>query len=92
MDYKAAHKFSTYNRASIEKRALCGCFNCQTIFHSLGTRERKDWPIQEWTDRGHTAKCPLCGVDAVLSSADVPDVSDPNFMRGMHDYWFSDTG
>ena len=88
MDCEAAHRFSTYNRASIEKRALCGCFHCETVFHSLGIDSRSTWPIREWTDKDQTALCPMCGVDAVISSADVPGVAFPIFLREMHNYWF----
>jgi NAD-dependent SIR2 family protein deacetylase len=38
----------------------CRCFHC---LHAFAAEQIKDW-----ADDGETARCPICGVDAVLSS------------------------
>ena len=78
-----AHKFSRRHRASIERRAICGCFYCVEVFNP------KHVYIKEWIDGGTTALCPLCGIDSVLSTVDEPRAADEHFLQAMHDAWFS---
>ena len=73
-----AHKRSMHNRQSLESTERCGCFHCQAQFNPC--------EITEWTDEGTTALCPHCGIDSVLSSADVE--YDADFLEAMHKRYF----
>jgi len=84
LDPKALHKFSSHHRASIERGDRCGCFCCGKKFRPA------EYPIKEWIDEETTALCPFCGVDAVLSTADVPEADDENFLEMMEAHWFSE--
>jgi hypothetical protein len=77
-----AHSACDYNRAAIETGARCGCFYCQEIFSPTET------PIKEWTDYQRTAICPLCGIDSVISSVDIPEILDKQFLETMNQKWF----
>ena len=55
---QTAHRYCSHNRELIEASEWFGCFYCIS-FH-----RPKD--IKEWIDDGHTAKCPQCGIDAVI--------------------------
>jgi len=35
-----------------------------------------------------TALCPHCGIDSVIGSASGYPVSEPQFLKAMHDHWF----
>jgi hypothetical protein len=81
---KEAHKFSIFNIGWIKSSEVCGCFYCQTTFDP--------GKIIEWTDFGHdkgsTALCPNCGIDAVVGSNPNLPVRDSTFLAEMHSYWF----
>lgn len=47
-----------------------GCYYCLETFKSS--------TIEHWTDRGHTAICPMCYIDAVTS------ITDPEELKVMH--------
>lgn len=84
-DYlKEAHKYSIFNKEWIKNSEVCGCFYCQTTF--------EPGKIVEWTDIGHdkgsTALCPNCGIDAVIGSKPNLPVTDMVFLARMHFYWF----
>ena len=55
------HKECTYNKDElmrIESLGMdCSCFYCGKRFNPK--------EIKEWTDKGQTAICPHCGIDAV---------------------------
>lgn len=55
-----AYEHSKLNRRFMSQGTVCRCFHCLGEFPA----ER----ISHWTDQGETALCPVCGVDAVLSS------------------------
>jgi uncharacterized paraquat-inducible protein A len=74
-----AHTYSSNHREAIERSQLCGCFSCLSAF-STGE-------IREWIDKGQTAICPRCGVDAVLGDAMGLSLDD-EFMRAMEKEWF----
>jgi len=77
---KNAPKYSMRNRVSIEESEGCGCYCCCEVFSKLG--------ITEWTDKGETAICPKCGVDAVIAqSMSVP--LDKESLKEMQQYWFA---
>lgn len=77
-DLTSTHRGARNNKQSIESGGTCGCFYCLNTFQPSR--------IEKWIDNGVTALCPICGVDAVLSS-NVSSV-DPSFLRRMHDRWF----
>lgn len=79
---KAAHRHAGNHRAEIERSEICACFSCCKSFSAS--------EIDEWLDDGDgTALCPQCGIDAVIGSASGFPVADADFLRAMHDYWFS---
>jgi hypothetical protein len=43
--------------------------------------------ISEYTDDGHTAKCPKCGIDSVIPG-NVDEVIDEKLLEEMNEYWF----
>ena len=75
-ELERAHARSIHNRALLTGR--CGCFQCLSTFMA----ER----VTEWVDED-TALCPVCGIDAVLSSAS--DSISPETLEQMHTRWFS---
>jgi hypothetical protein len=79
-----AHPASNFNRAAIETGALCGCFYCEKVFSP------DDQPIKMWTDYRRTAMCPYCGIDSVISSADIPEITNEAFLRIMNKKWFGE--
>jgi len=87
----AAHSKSANHRADIEASLSCGCFYCRSTFEPSEIAEWVDWPDDpddaETVNRGQTALCPHCGVDAVLGShSGFPITSE--FLTAMHRYWF----
>jgi hypothetical protein len=73
-DLEAAHRRSIRNRLA----GRCGCFYCLATFMA----ER----VTDWADDGETALCPVCGIDAVLSST--ADPVSPAVLAQMHERWF----
>lgn len=83
MDYKKIHKFSIYNRTSINKSEKCGCFYCESIYQS---KEILEWIDADESGIGQTALCPKCGVDSVLGDNDI-EIKD-EVLKKMKEYWF----
>jgi hypothetical protein len=81
---RAAHKCCSNHQVQVESSNVCGCFYC------LGTFSPTQ--IEDWVDdKDGTALCPKCGIDSVLADkADYP-VSDPEFLKAMHAFWFERT-
>jgi hypothetical protein len=79
MNVEDAHLFSSRHRAQIEGSSVCGCFYCLATY--------PPWEITEWIHGGVTARCPRCGIDAVLgSSSGVPLTTE--FLTEMMEHWF----
>lgn len=83
-----AHKHCSKHRQEILNSKLCGCFYCESVF--------KPSEITEWTDedennRGQTALCPECGIDSVIGEKSGYPVTDVEFLKEMHKYWFDRT-
>ena len=77
----AAHRHSSRHRKEVEASAVCGCFYCLKTFEPA--------EIEEWLSEGvGTALCPRCAIDSVLGSATGYPVTDPAFLRAMHERWF----
>lgn len=68
------------NRAAIEGADSCICYHCLNWFQS----ER----VTNWTDDGETARCPICGVDAVLVNNTDSFIS----LDLLIDYWQEEFG
>ncbi len=84
LDLKAAHKASIFHRAQIEKRKICGCFYCETVFAPDSVEDWTDTnkPMDQWT-----ALCPECGIDAVIGDASGFALA-PAFLLAMKQHWF----
>jgi hypothetical protein len=87
VDYAAIHRFSKNHREAILSSKECGCFYCLRVFPPS--------EIDEWTDGddsgiGQTAICPKCGIDSVLGSHDIPELSF-EILKEMNDEWFEKT-
>jgi hypothetical protein len=78
-----AHKHSSHHRAEIEASTRCGCFYCLSIF---APAEIVDW-VDRVDERGTTARCARCGIDAVLGDASGYPISE-EFLRQMRERWF----
>jgi hypothetical protein len=76
----ASHKLSIRHREDILHSDNCGCFYCLTVF--------KPADILEWTDDDQTALCPNCGIDSVIGDKSGYPVTDLDFLKQMHTYWF----
>jgi hypothetical protein len=74
-----AHRHSSRHREELRRSGRCGCFYCLAVF------QYQD--INEWTDDGQTACCPVCNIDSVLGDASGFYLSE-DFLRAMHDRWF----
>lgn len=88
MDLEAIHRYCSCHRPLLEQSSQAGCLRCGAKF--------KPSEIREWIDesdgrRGHacgeTAKCPHCGIDAVLPSA-APIMLDERMLAALQSYWF----
>lgn len=69
------HKLSSDHRKEVLRVAYVCCFYCLQNY--------KPKEIKEWCDKGETALCPKCGIDAVL-----PFHMGTEALQEMHDRWF----
>lgn len=74
------HSYSSFNRKSLEREYICGCFYCLEIFNPK--------EIEEWEgEREDTALCPYCGIDSIIGqSSKFPITKD--FLEKMNQKWF----
>ena len=77
---KNAHKFSSNHREALSQDKICGCFYCLNIYSPA---EITDWI----PDKAGTARCPHCGVDAVLGESSGYPITK-EFLTEMHAAWF----
>ena len=82
-NYILAHEHSSYHRQEILGSKNCFCFYCCKKFKSK--------KIKEWIDKGDTAICPFCSVDAVIGDFSFFSFKK-KFIKQMHNYWFSVKG
>lgn len=75
----AGHAYASQHRAMVEASAACSCFFCMSSF--------PPGYIKEWCDKGQTAICPRCGIDAVVGDAQL-EVT-PEWLDEMNRYWFA---
>jgi len=76
-DLRAAHAHFLENREALARRGRCGCFHSLSVF---GPSDVEDWIGEK------AARCPGCGIDAVLSAHAAP--IDPDFLRRMRARYF----
>ncbi len=76
-----AHRHSFRNRDMLARGGKCGCFYCLRTFDA--------GDVIQWVHDDATALCPLCGIDAVLSSRRAS--IEPAFLLQMHAHWFRHT-
>jgi hypothetical protein len=68
-DVVAAHEHCSNHRTELAASTVCGCFHCCRLF---APGEIVDWidPAPEMVEEvgrpGQTARCPRCGIDAVI--------------------------
>ena len=75
---EAAHRRSLRNRPLLASGGKCGCFYCLSTFDAS--------EVVQWVHEDSTARCPQCGIDAVLSSR--TDSVTPAFLGLMRAHWF----
>ena len=68
------------NKQQVLASQTCRCAHCLATFSGA--------EVTEFTDKGKTAICPKCGVDAVLP--DCVEGLDDQLLQEIHDYWFED--
>ena len=69
--YETYRKHAVDNEIEIVQSKMCGCFFCRSIFSA---REVNDWYSDE---RGMSALCPECGMDAVIGDASGITIDKP---------------
>ena len=69
---------SMNNRGALLDSRQCGCFFCLKLFDPAGIT---DWMNEE------TARCPFCGVDAVIPESFDYELDD-SLLLAMKEYWF----
>ena len=72
--------FTIENKQQVLASQTCRCANCLATFSGA--------EVTEFTDKGKTAVCPKCGVEAVLP--DCVEGLDDQLLQEIHDYWFED--
>ncbi len=77
-----AHQHCTNQKEALQIPQKCGCFYCLRVFDSKSVT---DWII---TEKEEKAVCPHCGIDSVIGESSGYSIT-PEFLRQMHDYWFS---
>lgn len=86
-DHIRAHEHCSHHRDEILASERCGCIYCVAIFTPA---EIRDW-VREADgigDEGHTALCPICGIDSVIGSDSGHPISTA-FLQAMNAHWFA---
>lgn len=85
--YIEAHHACSNHKEALSKDNVCGCFYCLRIFDPALI---EDWIIDDNPiDRGGTAICPYCDVDAVIGESSGYPITE-DFLRGMKKVWFNE--
>ncbi|MCR5491783.1 MAG: sel1 repeat family protein [Bacilli bacterium] len=69
--YESYRRHAVDNEIEIVQSDICGCFFCRSIFSA---RDVNDWYND---DRGMSALCPECGMDAVIGDASGIKIDKP---------------
>lgn len=83
-DLVAAHRQSSRHRAGLQRSTRCGCFYCGATF---APSDIVDWIDTRNPPSSWTARCPHCGIDAVIGDASGLPIEKP-FLEAMHAHWF----
>jgi uncharacterized paraquat-inducible protein A len=75
-----AHKHTCDNADELRVSARCGCCYCRAVYDAR--------TITDWIDNGRTARCPRCGLDAVIGDASGFAIDD-TLLRAMSEHWFA---
>jgi hypothetical protein len=87
-DLEGIHRYCIQHREQIERSAQCACFYCLAVFAPAEITDWVDLPEGEEEERGVTALCPRCGIDAVLPD-NVPGAPlSVELLSVMRQYWF----
>ncbi len=90
-DVLLAHKHSSKHREEVLASRVCGCFHCLKTFAPARIKEWVDWPAgtpaDQRFDRGTTALCPYCSIDAVVGDKSGLPVGKELLVR-MKWHWF----
>jgi len=78
-DLELAHKYSIFNHVAVKHSSVCACFRCCSMFEST--------TIKKWCDRGLTAICPNCGIDAILAEDGTFQLT-VDFLKRINSRWF----
>lgn len=78
-EIKRLHSHTLRNRKEIEASDNCVCISCCEIFHAS--------KVEDYIDKGETALCPICGIDAVIG--DCTGISmDSATLKELHKEFF----
>ena len=90
-DLHSIHRYSSKHRELVTRSERAACFSCGAFFSPAEIERWVDGPQENDTEleRGMTALCPRCGIDAVLPSAAPIDLS-PTLIAEMHRFWFEE--
>lgn len=77
---KRLHDQSVLNREQIKLSMECGCFYCLKVYPAFR--------VDDWTDKGNTGLCPLCGVDAVIPDASLDRPLTVELLEGLQATYF----
>lgn len=80
MNLKKAYKHAAFHRVELLASKACGCFSCLKVYSPE--------VICNWTDKGKTAICPYCGLNAVIGDASRYPIND-GFLNDMKKYFVS---
>lgn len=83
-DLMAAHNMARFNRATLAKDSICGCFYCLKVF---SPSEIEEWCSEMEEDEEVTAICPYCGIDSVIGKNSGFPISQ-DFLKTMQQRWF----
>lgn len=73
-------QFAMKNRTLVEQSTNAGCFHCCKVF------DKKE--IKDYTDKGQTCICPLCGVDSVVGDM-CGFVLNEDILQKAHAFWYT---
>lgn len=78
------HRYCSHHRQLLKESATAGCISCGASFKPAEIRE---WVAERSDGMEETAKCPRCGIDAVLPSA-APVALDERTLAALQTFWF----
>jgi len=76
------HSLCAGNHSLIGPDTRCGCFYCRQIYPGRA--------VSDWLDSGQTARCPHCGIDAVIMDSPMGEI-DEKLLKEMNEHWFAVT-